>query len=261
MRENRGEQAETTIDLRKLLWAYLRKWWLIVLCGVLVAGIALSYTYYFIAPMYRASVTIYVNSRVGTQQTDSVSASEVSTAQRIVKTYVNILRSDTVLEAVSQSVEESTGRRYSAAQIRGHMSASQVDETEMFNVYITDADPEMAAAIANAVAQEAPSQIEEFVVGSSTKIVDYAKTPSAPYSPSYSQNAMKGAAVGVVLAVAYISLRVLLDVRLKDEEEIVQMFDLPILGRIPNYDRVESKKEKYQSDYSSPPTTEKEGGK
>jgi capsular polysaccharide biosynthesis protein len=252
MQEKKSEQGEYTIDLWKLLWAYLGKWWLIVLCGVLGAAVALAYTSYFVTPMYRASVTIYVNTTTTVQQTDTVNSSSLTTAARLVKTYVNILTSDTVLNAVAQSIEETTGQTYSAAAIRARMSASQVDETEMFKVYVTDADPEKAAMIANAVAQEAPNQITEFVVGSSTKIVDYATVPSSFYTPSYSSNTTKGFAVGVVIAVAYISLRVLFDVRLKDEEELVQLFELPVLGRIPSYDHSDSKKKgKYENAYAS----------
>ena len=91
----------------------------------------------------------------------------------------------------------------------------------------------MAAFIANAVAEVAPGEIESFVEGSSTKIVDYAKVPESPYSPSYRKNIMLGAAVGVVLIVAILTVRDLLDVRIKREEDLLEISDLPVLGRIP----------------------------
>jgi capsular polysaccharide biosynthesis protein len=125
------------------------------------------------------------------------------------------------------------------------MSASQVDETEMFNVYIADADPEMAAVIANAVAVEAPAQIEEFVEGSSTKIVDYAKVPTEPYSPSLTHNVGVGAAAGIAAALAYLTLHFLLDVRIKDEQELEQLLELPILGRVPSFDHMDKKQKGY----------------
>ena len=46
------------IDLQKLLMAYLRKWWLILLCGLVVAGGALLYTVKFITPLYQANVSV-----------------------------------------------------------------------------------------------------------------------------------------------------------------------------------------------------------
>ena len=63
-----------------------------------------------------------------------------------------MIRSDTVLEKVAEASELDV----SAAGIRGAMSASQIDETELFKVTITHADPQTAADIANAIAANHP---------------------------------------------------------------------------------------------------------
>ena len=157
------------IDLWKLLLLYLRRWRLILLCALAAAVISLIYTANFITPLYRANVTIYVNNIKANQQVDYISAANLATSQQLVNTYVNIIRSDTVLEKVVKNAKLD----YSAAEIRGMMTTAQVDETELFSVYISHPDPEMAAKIANAVATVAPGEIEEFVEGSSTKIIDH----------------------------------------------------------------------------------------
>lgn len=229
------------IDLWKLLLLYLRRWRLIVLCGLAAAVVALVYTANFITPLYRASVTVYVNSVKANQQVDYISASNLATSQQLVNTYVNIIRSDTVLE----KVVENAGLGYTAADIRGMMTAAQVDETELFTVFISHPDPEMAARIANAVANVAPGEIEEFVEGSSTKIIDYAKVPTSRYTPSYRKNTLLGGIVGVFLALLYVTLLYLLDVRIKSEEDLTQLFDLPMLGQIPAFEENDRKKAEY----------------
>ena len=227
MVERKKENME--IDLTRLLFLYLHKWWLILLCAIVGGGIMYCYTAYFVTPMYQAGVTIYVNNVKSGQQVEYISGSNLTASQQLVSTYVNIIRSDTVLEKVADSI----GMDMSASDIRKIMSASQVDETELFDVYISHSDPEMAAYIANAVAKVAPGEIENFVEGSSTKIIDYAKVPESPYTPSYSKNIMMGAAVGIVLIVAILTIRDLLDVRIKKEEDLLEISDLPVLGRIP----------------------------
>jgi capsular polysaccharide biosynthesis protein len=47
---------------------------------------------------------------------------------------------------------------------------------------------------------------------------------------------MMGALLGAVLAAAVIVLLALLDTRIKDESDVEEMFELPILGSIPNFD-------------------------
>lgn len=219
------------IDLQKLLITYLQKWWLIVLCTLVMAAASFIVTKNFITPLYQSSVMVYVNNIRADQQIESITSGNLSTSQRLVGTYVNIIKSDTVLEKVAEASELDI----TAAGIRKIMSAQQVEETELFKVIITHKDPEIAAQLANAVAEVAPAEIEEFVEGSSTKIVDYAKVPQKPSSPNVMKNIVMGALIGCVLAVAWITLLFLLDVRIKSEEDLVMLLEYPVLGQIPEF--------------------------
>ena len=147
---------------------------------------------------------------------------------------------------------EEAGVYYTPDTMRGLLSTRQVGETEMFNVYITHPDPEAAAHLANAVANVAPVEIESIVEGSSAKIIDYAKVPTSRCSPSYSRSAMLGAVVGAALAVLYVTLRSLLDVRIKEEEDLTALFDLPVLGQIPSFTQTANgKKRAYAAPYAA----------
>lgn len=219
------------IDLQKLLLAYLQKWWLILLCTVIAAAAACVVTKNFITPLYQSNVMIYVNNIRADQQIDSITNTNLATSQRLVGTYINIIKSDTVLEKVA----EASGMDITAAGIREVMSAQQVEETELFKVIITHEDPEIAAQLANAVAKVAPAEIEEFVEGSSTKIVDYAKVAKIPSSPNVARNVILGALIGCVLAIGWVTVLFLMDVRIKDEEDLVMLVEYPVLGQIPEF--------------------------
>lgn len=234
MKEQETKSGEVLgVDLWKLLLACLRRWPVILISGVVCAVCFYVYTVCCITPMYRASVMVYVNNIKSNQQVDYISASNLATAQQLVNTYVNIIRSDTVLE----KVVESAGLEYTADQIRSMMTASQVEETELFEVYILTPDPELSARIANAVAEVAPNEIANFVEGSSTKIIDYAKVPEQRYSPSYRNNTFLGGILGCLLAALYIAVRTLTDVRLTSGDDLAQLFDYPLLGQIPMFER------------------------
>jgi len=235
---NADRKMGVEIDLRKLFLAFLRKAWLIAIFVVAAALIGWYWTTNFVTPMYKSSVTVYVNSVKTDQQINSISSSSLATAQRLVLTYVNMIKSDTVLEKVA----EAANHEITASEIRRSLSAQQVEETELFNVIITHADPEKAAYIANAVAAVAPVEIERFVEGSSAKIIDYAKVAAAPSSPNVSNNVILSAFLGGVAAVALITLQFMMDVRIKDEEDLQTLFDIPVLGQIPEFDAAEAKK-------------------
>ena len=221
------------LDLRLLMLALMRKLWLIVLCAVVIGAVAFGYTKYFVTPKYTASVTIYVNNnRLNIEgNTAALTASDISVAQRLVSTYVITLKSDRVLNKVAQELD----MKLSADRIRSMISASAVENTEVFEVRITHTDPATAAQIANAIAKVAPEEISEIVVGSSTKIIDYATVPSSPSSPNVTRNTALGAIIGVALAVVIAVLQELLDLRVREEQDVTRLSDAPILGRIPNF--------------------------
>ena len=234
------------IDLLRLALALWHKLWLLVLAGVICAGIAFGYTKLFITPLFRTSVTIYVNNMKHTT-TDSVTTSDLSASQQLVNTYVNILSSDAVLEKVIEEGQYDL----TAQNIRDMMSASAVNNTEIFRVYITSADPQLAADLANTIAQVAPAEIAEIVEGSSVKIVDYAKVPTQKSSPSTMKNTMMGGLIGLVLAAGVIVLIELFDTRIKSEEDLDRLFpDLPILGVIPDLMQVSSSDDTYGYGYA-----------
>ena len=256
MRELLNENRDgLEIDLQKLLLDYLNKWWLIALATVAAMLAAAFVTANFITPMYRARVTVYVNNTASGQQIEYISNTNLATSQRLVNTYINIIESDTVLEKVA----EASGMNVTADQIRRVMSAEQVDDTELFDVVITHKDPELAAQLANAVAEVAPGEIETFVEGSSTKIIDYAKVPKAPSSPSLKKNCVLGAMIGAVMALAYLTLKFLLDVRIKGEEDLNALFDVPVLAQIPAFVDREKRRDGYGSHPYEAENTKKGG--
>lgn len=242
MREEVGQREfGNEVNLQELLYSFLHHWWVIVLCAVACVGIALAYTNLFITPRYQSSVTIYVNNSASRADVEYIASADLTVSQKLVNTYVNIIKSDTVL----QKVIDERDLPFGVSQLRASITAKQVDETEIFNVYVSNTDPQMAAKIANAIAEVAPDEIAKFVEGSSTKIIDYAKVPASPYTPNYARNAVLAFVVGAVLAAAYLTIRYLLDVHINDAGDLEQMFEYPVLGQIPDIAQVPRSKSAY----------------
>ena len=225
------------IDLQKLLRAYLRKWWLIGACALFVGLAVLLYTMNFVTPTYRTNITVIVNNSNTEQIIEEITGTNLSASQKLVNTYSAIVKSPSVLERVA----EQDGLDYSVEQLVGMITTQQINETELFYVYVTHTNGEEAKIIADTIGQVALPRIEELVEGSSAKVVDYASVPRDRYSPNYSRSGIVGAAIGTVIALIYVTMRYLLDVRLKTSEDMEAIFDLPVLGQIPVFVSEESK--------------------
>ncbi len=220
------------INLAEIMSALLRRLWLIVLCAVLAGALMYGYTANFITEMYKSRITVYVNNTVVVNESTAynITASDLATSQRLVLTYINILKSDRVLDEVAAKV----GRGVSAAYIRGMMTAAALDETEVFEVVISSSDPKLAHDIAKTIGEVAPDIIGEIVSGSSTSIIDWPKVATAPYAPNRNRNTAIGMIVGAVLAVCVVVLQTLLDVRVKSEDDLANISGAPVLGLIPD---------------------------
>lgn len=233
MQETKNERiGGIDIDLQGLLRAYLHKWWIILICLVLGASIAFGITYQFVTPMYRARISIYVNNNKSSEDKEYLSSADLSASQRLVNTYVSIAKSERVLEKISENLNG----EYSVNWLNSAISASQLNDTEIFCIYVRHEDPKEAARIANIAADVAPDEIAQIIEGTSAQVVDTANAPTSRYSPSYRRMALLGGALGVFLAVVFLTIHYLSDTRIKDENDLTTLYPLPVLGRIPNFD-------------------------
>ena len=143
-------------------------------------------------PLYRANVRLVVNNSINQEY---IASTDLSVSQKLVDTYVTVIKSDTVLE----KVQESGNFTYSPARLRSMITAQQVENTEIIDVSVTDPDPRTAAEIANTLAMVAPGECAKIITGSSAKVLDYAQMPTNPVS---SQNIWKDAMLGALVAAA-----------------------------------------------------------
>ena len=218
------------LNIRKIIFACLDKWWLIVLFAVLAATAAGLFTANLIAPKYRSTVTFYVNNAQDYDQVKNISSSSLTAAEQLVNTYIGIVSTDTMLEKVGQKAGG-----LSASQVRSCLSVAQVGETVLFRVRVSHTEPKTALVIARAIEEVVPVELKDIVGGSSTKVVDQANLATVPYSPNIKRNIMLGGVVGSAVAIVIALLLYMLDVRIKDEEDLNALSRYPVLGQIPEF--------------------------
>ena len=217
------------LGLQDLLKFLAKRIWIILLCGLLLGSSMLLYSTSVLKPEYEASVSIYVNNASG-QDGGRISSSDLQAAMRLVATYINIIQSDTVLDKVI----ETCGVNLDANQLRNMISAKSIGDTEMFRVTVRSHKPQMSMDLANVIAQIAPGVINQFIVGSTTQVIDWAKLPKEPCGPNYTLNTVLGVMIGFALAVMGLVIYMLVDTRIKSEEDINKICKIPVMGVIPN---------------------------
>ena len=140
MQEQYENQEEGQIDLLEIIHVMLRKWWLIVLCGIIGAGALGVYTKFFVTPQYSASSTIYILS-----STTNVSGSGISLSlsEQLTADFLLLAKSRPVLEEAAEKV----GDGVTSEMLAGSVVIENPTGSHMLKVTATNEDAQLAKDI------------------------------------------------------------------------------------------------------------------
>lgn len=224
------KEREIEIDLGKIFHMMKKRVIYIILATLITGVLSGCITEFLIQPKYSASCTMYVYSNTDrVSSSASIGQSELSASQQLVNTYIEVLKSNYVLEDVISALNLDMTTK----QLRSMLSFSQINETEIFKVTVTSTNAAQSADIANAIAKTAPDAIVKKIKAGGVSVLDYAKVPSAPSSPNLKKNILIGAIAG--FAVSFIGFFVyeLFDTTITTERDLERAFDIPVIGSIP----------------------------
>lgn len=245
--KNQNEQVYE-IDLLHLVKVLWQRAWIVILVTIIAGAAAFSYARFMIEPSYSSSVMMYVNNSSFSIASSrvSISSGELTAAQRLVDTYLVILKSRTTLnEVIRQS-----GVDYTYEQLSGMISSGAVNGTEIFKITVTSTDAKEAKVIANTIAKVLPKSISDVVEGSSVRVVDFAVSTGRRVAPSYTRYTAIGLAIGFVLSAGLIIVLDMADDVIREENYLLQNYEnTPILAMIPNLNGLGHKSYYYNNKY------------
>lgn len=237
------KNQELEIDIQRLFSELVRKAWIIIVAAIIMGLLSLGFTQFFITPQYEATAMFYVNNgslSVGGTSL-SLSSSDISVSKSLVDSYIVILKTRETLNDVADYAE--VNRSYT--ELKDMITASSVNDTEIFKVVVTSDDPEEAAKIADAISYLLPKRIANIVEGTSAEIVDPAVKPTSPSSPNILKNTILGAMIGFVLCAGAICVYEIFNTLIRSEEDVEQCCTYPVLAVVPDM-RSQSKGGYYQ---------------
>lgn len=215
----------TLLDIINKVWTKLP---IIIICAIIGLILGNKYTDQ-IKPSYTAKVTFMAVSNNDVEKL-SKGINNISIAQGLISTYIEILRTDDVLEKVA----EATGLDYTAGEIRGMMRTSTSKDTPIFGLSITGSKAEDTIKIVNTIAEIAPQEIFNVLRVGYIQILDEAKVALPSTNTNRLMNLVMGMVVGAGIPTAIILLLILLDTRIYNEKDLESYYDLPVLTSIPN---------------------------
>lgn len=230
--------------LNDLLTIFRKRWWIMLLCALLVGSCFGFYSYRTYVPEYTASVTFYVSPSSEMEQAgwdSSNDTAKVNWALKVINSYMAIIKttdfSQTLNDEYAKEFEDEYKMAgFDAQKIRQTISMSIISEdATLFKVNIKTPYKEVSCHIAEKVEELVPTQIENVTKTSNTvHVADTAKMPAGlSNSDNMARNTAIGFMLGALLAFLVLFLIEIFDVRIMSEEDIINNYTTPLLGTIP----------------------------
>ncbi|HYF83397.1 MAG TPA: Wzz/FepE/Etk N-terminal domain-containing protein [Clostridia bacterium] len=219
-----------TIDLREIFDIIRKRLLLIgiiVLVSVITAGVL---SYFVLDKQYEATTSLILGKPNDYSSNPQLQYNDVLLYQKLVKTYGEIAKSRTVSEKVIDAMK----LNITAEQLQAKITVTPVGDTELIRVKVVDNSPEMAANIANKLAEVFKSQVVQIMRVENVQVVDTAKIPDSPIKPRPTMNIAIAFMVALMGGVGLTFLMEYLDHTIKTPQDVEKYLELPIIGVIPD---------------------------
>lgn len=211
----------------------LRKRWMSIVGVALLVLAAVAGVTLLLTPQYTATARLFFAVQAGESVSDLAQGS--SFTERQMSSYAQIATWPLVLEPVIEDL----GLDVRPGELAESVSAASPPNTVTLNVSVVDPDPEQAAVIANAVAEQiaevagtlTPERIDGTDAVRAT-IGARAEPPETPSSPNVQASLALGLALGVMLGIAVAILREKVDTKVRSEKDTAEVSAVPVIGTI-----------------------------
>ena len=232
-----GSETERDLFLKDVFRTLWKRAWIVLLmplvCAAVAVGLGLSQT-----PTYETSSKLLVGQESPEDSGRSSSlGSDIQGLQQAAQTVAVAIGSRPVMENVVRQL----GLEASPDTLLRNVSVKQVEGTQFVEVAYSNADPEEAERIVNAIADVSAKRISESSAESSgiqATVWEYAEMPKTPAGPDPIRNAILALGLGLMLGAGLAFLLEYLDDSWRSPEEVEQISGVPNFGIVPNFESV-----------------------
>lgn len=210
------ENREDIIDIDPvlILKRVLKYVWVILTVGIVFGIAAYMWNTIMVVPKYKSSTKVYVlNNNINEKK---LTTQDFQIGNYLLKDYKEIILSSKVLERVI----EKNGIQMNLVDLRSKIEVKIPQDTRILTITVEDTDSKRAADLANAVRDEAFLEIKEITKEESVNILEKAQESKTPSSPDIRKNTIMAIGIGILLSLAVVILKEVLDDRVKKQEDI-----------------------------------------
>ena len=231
----------TGLELKEVLAALRRGWWMLVLAVVVGGGVALCGSV-LQTPTFTSHTQFFVSTANSATTAEALSGSQFS--QQRVASYVRLLTG----EELAQRVIGRLNLSVAPGKLASEISASANADTVLIDVAVSDESPALAQEVAAALGAEFTAyvtQLETPAAGGPSPVkvtvTDAPGLPEAASSPRTLRNVATGLIVGLLAGGLAAVARARLDRSVRDADVASELAKAPVVGVVLRDEALESR--------------------
>ncbi|HGQ8201582.1 TPA: capsular polysaccharide biosynthesis protein [Streptococcus pneumoniae] len=227
------EQNTLEIDVLQLFRSLWKRKLVILLVAIITSSVAFAYSTFVIKPEFTSTTRIYVVNRDQGEKS-GLTNQDLQAGTYLVKDYREIILSQDVLEEVVSDLKLDLTPKGLANKIKVTVPV----DTRIVSISVKDKQPEEASRIANSLREVAAEKIVAVTRVSDVTTLEEARPATTPSFPNVRRNTLFGFLGGAVVTVIAVLLIELLDTRVKRPEDVEDVLQIPLLGLVPDLDKM-----------------------
>lgn len=213
----------TLLELLTLLRKHLKLVIMLPIVCMVAMGLA---SVLMMNDTYTATTDMYVLASSDGSNSSSALSSDLSASQMLTNDIATLLQSDRVMTDAADQL--------GLPNLRGYdITVTSESTTRVITLQVTSSDAQGSANVANALADCVSNVAQEVMNVESVNVIDEAPTPEAPSGPNRMLYVAVAAMAGLFAAVAIVVLMDVIDTRVRSAEDVEELLELPVIGRIP----------------------------
>ena len=213
----------TLLELLTLLRKHLKLVIMLPIVCMVAMGLA---SVLMMSDTYTATTDMYVLASSEGSNSSSALSSDLSASQMLTNDVATLLQSDRVMSDAADQLGLPNLRGY-------NITVTSESTTRVITLQVTSSDAQGSANVANALADCVSNVAQEVMNVESVNVIDEAPTPEAPSGPNRMLYVAVAAMAGLFAAVAIVVLMDVIDPRVRSAEDVEELLELPVIGRIP----------------------------
>lgn len=218
----------TLIELFRLLKKHARFVILVPIICALVVGV---YSFAFVRNSYAATTSMYVLAQNETSSSNSNNLySDLNASQMLTNDVAKLLKSDRITNEVASEV--------GVAELKGYnVDVTNETTSRVITLSVTGPDPQKAADIVNTMIKDVSNVAHNVMNVESINPISEVEVPQSPSGPNRVLYVAIAFIAGLFVAIVIVVISDMLNTRVRGSEDLKELIDTPIIGRIPEIDR------------------------